>query len=93
MRTQVKKIETIKEENQISYRNTGKHNQTGERIEQNCPGSKNGNRNIKENTKGDNPGDGKPMKESRSHKCKHYQQNIRDIRENLRHRRYQFNHS
>ena len=29
------------------------------------PGSKNGNRNIKENTKGENPGNGKPRKESR----------------------------
>ena len=36
---------------------------------------KNGNRNINENTKGDNTGDGKPSKESGSHSCKHHQQN------------------
>jgi hypothetical protein len=33
---------------------TGKHNQTGEEIEQSHPRSKNGNRNNKEITKGDN---------------------------------------
>jgi len=34
----------------------GKHNQTGEVIEQNHPGFKNGSRNNKESTKGDNSG-------------------------------------
>jgi hypothetical protein len=33
-----------------------KHKQTGEGIEQDHPGSENGNRNNKEITKGDNPG-------------------------------------
>ena len=47
------------------------------------------NRNHKENIHGDNPGDGKPIKESRSYRHKHHQQNIRDGREkNLRNRRY-----
>jgi len=35
---------------------TGKHNETGEGIEQNHPGFKTGNRNNKEITKGDNLG-------------------------------------
>ena len=46
----------------------GKHIQTGEEIEQNHPGSKNGSRNNKEITKGDNSGDRKPKKEIRSHR-------------------------
>jgi hypothetical protein len=45
---------------------------------------KNGNRNNKEITKGENTEDRKPRKETRSHRCKHHQQNIRDRRENLR---------
>jgi hypothetical protein len=52
------------------------------------PRSKNGNRNNKEITKGDNPGVRKPMKEIRRHRCKHHQENTRDRRENLRCRRY-----
>ena len=43
-------------------------------------------------TKGDNPGDRKPRKEIRSHKCKHHQQNTRDRRETLRCRRYDGKH-
>jgi hypothetical protein len=43
---------------------------------------------FKKNTKGDNPRDGKPRKESRSDKCKHHQQNTRNRKENLRCRRY-----
>jgi hypothetical protein len=35
-------------------------------------------KNNKEITKGDNPGDKKPRKEIRSHRCKHYQQNTSD---------------
>jgi hypothetical protein len=46
--------------------------QTGEGIEQNHPGSKNENRNNKEIMKEDNSGNGKPRKESRSHRCKHH---------------------
>jgi hypothetical protein len=42
----------------------------GEGIEQNNPRSKNGNRNNKEITKGDNPGDWKSRKEIMSHRCK-----------------------
>jgi hypothetical protein len=45
------------------------------------PGSKNGNRNNKEITMGDNPRDRKPIKEIRSHRCKHHKQNTRDRRE------------
>jgi hypothetical protein len=59
----------------------GNHNQIGEGIEQNHPGSKNGNRNNKETTMGDNSGDRKHRKEIRSHRYKHYQQNARDRRE------------
>jgi hypothetical protein len=51
---------------------TGKHNQTGEGIEQNHPGSKNGGRNNKEITKGDKSVDRKSRKEIRSHRCKHH---------------------
>jgi hypothetical protein len=40
---------------------------------------------IKIITKVDNPGDRKPRKEIRSHKCKHHQQNRRNRRENLGH--------
>ena len=53
--------------------NTRKHNQTSKGIEQTHPGSKNGNRNNKEITKGGNPGVRKPRKEIRSHRCKHHQ--------------------
>jgi hypothetical protein len=53
-----KQLEAVKEETQKSLKKiTGKHNQTGEGIEQNHPGSKNGNRNNKEITKGNNSGD------------------------------------
>jgi hypothetical protein len=61
-----------------------KHNQTGEVFEQNHTGSKNGARNNKEITKGENSEDKKPRKEIRSHRCKHHQQNTRHRRENLR---------
>jgi hypothetical protein len=40
---------------------------------------KNGNRNIKEITKGDKPGDRKPEKEIRSQRGKNHQQNTRDM--------------
>ena len=46
----------------------------------------------KEITKRDNPGDRKPRKEIRSHRCKPHQQNTRDGRENLRCRRYHRKH-
>jgi hypothetical protein len=41
---------------------------------------------------GDNSGDRKSRKEVRSHRCKHYQQNTRGRRENLRYRRYHRKH-
>jgi hypothetical protein len=80
-----KHVDALKEEAQKSLEGiTGKHNQTGEETKQNNLGSKNGNRKKnKEITKGDNPGDRKPRKETRSHRCKHHQQNTRDQRENL----------
>jgi hypothetical protein len=43
---------------------------------------------IKKIIKGANPGDGKPRKENRSYRCKHHQQNTRDLRENFRKRRH-----
>jgi hypothetical protein len=46
----------------------------------------------KEITKRDNPGNRKPRKEIRCHRCKHHQQNTRDRRENLRGRRYHTKH-
>ena len=54
---------------------TGKHNQTGDGIEQNHPKSKNGSRNNEESPKEDNSGDRNPRKEIRNHRCKHQQQN------------------
>jgi hypothetical protein len=82
-----KQLKALKEE-----RITGKHNKTDEGNEQNHPRSKNGNRNNKETTKGDNPGVRKPRKEIRSHRCKHHLQNTRDRRQNLRGRRYHRKH-
>ena len=43
-----KQVEALKEESHKSLKNTGKHNETSEVIGQH-PGSKNGNRNNKEN--------------------------------------------
>jgi hypothetical protein len=68
------------------------HNQSGEGIEQNHPGSKNGSRNNKEITKRDNSPDRKSRKEIRNHRYKHYQLNTRDRRENLRCRRHHRKH-
>ena len=51
--------------------------ETGEGIEQNHSGSNNGSRQNKEITKRNNPGNRKPRKEIRNHRCKH-QQNTRD---------------
>ena len=65
-RTQVNGYKPLKRK---YIRNTGKHKQTGEGIEQSHPGSKNGNRNNEELTKGDNPGDRKPKKGIRSQRC------------------------
>jgi hypothetical protein len=56
-----------KEINNSLKKNTGEHIQSGERIEQNHPGSKNRSRNYKEITKGDQSGNEKARKEVRSH--------------------------
>jgi hypothetical protein len=57
---------------QINLLKKHRETQTDEGIEQNHPKCKHGNRNIKENANGDNPGDRKSRKEIRSHKCKHH---------------------
>jgi hypothetical protein len=83
-----KQLEALKEETQKSRRVLKEKNyQTGERIKQNHPGSKNGSRNNKGITKGDNSVERNTWKEVRKHRCKHQQQNTRDGRENLRCRR------
>jgi hypothetical protein len=61
-------------------------------MEQNHPESKNGSRNNKEITKGDNSGDRNPRKEIRSHRCEHQQQNARDGRKYFRCRRFHRKH-
>ena len=71
---------------QINSLKKYRNQEAGERIEQNGPRTKNGNRNNKENTKGGNPGDGQLRKEIRSYRCKHLQQNTRERRQNLRHK-------
>jgi hypothetical protein len=86
-----KQVKDIKEETQKSLKAL-QENTTKQVKELNHPESKNGNRDNKEITKGDNTGYGKPMKEIRSHRCKHHQQITRDRRENLRYRRYHRKH-
>jgi hypothetical protein len=85
-----KQVESLKEEPQklLNYRKT----QTGRRNEQNHPRSKNGGRNNKDITKGDNSGGRKPRKKFRRHRYKNHQQNTRDRRENLSCRRYHRKH-
>jgi rubrerythrin len=58
-----KHVEALKEET-----HTEEHNKPGKRFEQGNPRSKNGNKNIKEIIKGENPGVKKPRKEIRSHR-------------------------
>jgi hypothetical protein len=82
----------LKTKHKNPLENYRKKPQTGGGNEENHPRSKNGNRNNKEMTKGDSPEVRKPRKEIRSHRCKHYQQNTRDRRENLRCRRYHKKH-
>jgi hypothetical protein len=66
-------IELVKEETQKNpLRSAGNHNETGKGNEQNHPGSKIGDRNTKDITKGRH---GKPRKKMRGHRCKHLQQN------------------
>jgi hypothetical protein len=86
-RTQVNQYKPLKRKHINHLNKYREKKQTGEGIEQNHP-SKNRKRNNKEITKVDNPGDRIPRKEIRSHRCKHHQQNTRDIRENLRCRRH-----
>ena len=77
-----KQVKSLKEEtHEFLKKNKGKHNQTGEGFEENCPESKIGNRNSEEITKRDNRGDGNPRKEIRNHRCKYHQQNTREKRE------------
>jgi hypothetical protein len=87
-----KQVEALKEETQNSLKELQENNQTGQRIEQNHSGSKNGSRNKKEITRGDYTGDRKPRNEIRSHTCMYHQQNPRDRKENLRCRRYHRKH-
>jgi hypothetical protein len=74
-----KQLEALKEDTQTSLKelqeNTTKQVKELNKTVQDL---KNGNKNNKEITKGDNPGDRKPRKEIRSHRCKHHQQNTRD---------------
>ena len=57
------------------------NSKTGGVIEQRHPGSKDGSRNNKQITKGNNSRHRKPREEVRSHGSKHQQQNTRDRRE------------
>jgi hypothetical protein len=57
---------------------TGKHYQTGDGIEENHPGFKNGSRNNKENPTGHNSGDRNPRKEIRNHRYEHPQQEMEE---------------
>jgi hypothetical protein len=88
-----KQVEALKEETQKSVKEL-QENTTKQvkELNKSHPGSKHGNRNNKEITKGDDSGVRKPRKEIRSHRCKHHQQNTRDRRENLRFRRYHRKH-
>jgi hypothetical protein len=88
-----KQVEVLKEETQKFLKELQEN--TSKRVKEfnkNDPGSKNGSRNNREITRGDNSGDRKPRKEVRSHRCKHHQHNTRDRRENLRCRRYHGKH-
>jgi hypothetical protein len=88
-----KQVETIKEKKtKKSLKELEENKTTGEEIEQFHPGSKNGSRNNKEITKGDNSGEEKSRKTVRSHRCKHHQQNTRERGENLRCRRFHRKH-
>jgi gas vesicle protein len=73
-----KQEEALQDETHKSLKEVQESTIKGEGIEWNRPGSKNGNRTIKENSKGGRPRDGKPRKENGSHRWKHHQQNTRD---------------
>ena len=75
-----KQLEALKEETQKSLKELQENKQIGEEKEQNHPRSKNGTRNNKEITKGDNPVIRKSRKVIRRHRIKHHQQNARDRR-------------
>ena len=72
----------------MPQRVTEKQFQTGNRIEQIHAESKKGNRNNKENPKGDSSGDRNHRKEIMSHRFEHHQQKTSDGSENLRCRRF-----
>jgi hypothetical protein len=86
-----RQVEAIKGETQNSVKEL-QENRTKHVKELNQPVSKNGNRNNKEITNRDNIEDKKPRKEIRSNRCRYYQQNTRDRRENLRCSRYHRKH-
>jgi hypothetical protein len=73
----VKQIQVLKEETNKPLKIYTKI-KTGEGNEKNGPRHKNGNRNRKETTNGDNPHNGKPKKKNRNYRCKNRQQNTRD---------------
>jgi hypothetical protein len=85
-----KQVEVLKEETQKSLKELQENTikQVME-LKKKHLRSKNGSRNNKENTKGDNSGDRNPRKEIGNHGCEHQQQKSRDGRENLRCRRFQ----
>jgi len=90
-----KQVEALKEEAQKSLKDVQERNTSKQvkELNKNHPRSKSGNRNRKEITKSDNPGDRKPRKEIRTYRHKHHKQNTSDRRENLRGRRsHRHNH-
>jgi hypothetical protein len=92
-RAEVYQVEALKEETHKSLKEVQENTiKQVKEFNKNHPGSKNGNRSNKDITKGENLRDGKPRKESGSHRCKHHQKNTRDRRENLRCRRYHRKH-
>ena len=56
-------------------------------LNKNDPRPKNGSTNNKENINGGKPGNGKPRKEVKNHKCKIHQLNTMNRKENIRCRR------
>jgi hypothetical protein len=88
-----KQLEALEEETQQSLKELQKNTvKQAKEMNKTFQYLKNGNRNNKEITKGDHPGVRNPRKDSRSHRCKHHQENTRDRRGNLRCRRYHRKH-
>ena len=79
-----KQGEDLKEQTHESFKEIQeKQNQRVKESNKTIKNTKNGKRNNKEFTKGNNPGNRKPKNEIRSHRCKHHQQNTRDRRQML----------